>query len=486
MKHSLVLEDRAYPVLKWRLMQLGLFSANPSLFQQPSYAVKSRVSHADFKTFIDAIGNETVQVTKDNAVGLRSLCTEFLYSEIDAALDAILESGLSTTDLRVYDLQRENKRYAKVLIDLSSGFQSLSSDIMKKMGSMADRLDSLEGSVVTLTKRLDRMHALSKKIDSVSSHVEKVEKDVSNSVRKVEWKVCSASVEDADQSRFVKRNMCHTDASHKIFECTDTLSKIPGVVGVKVYGRNASDYLSSAVAIHRSLDHPAIIKLLAVCQGEAGLEVVMPLMPYSLEQVSKSEFAGSPVAGWNATAKSKVIFGIVYAMLYLHSRNYVHYGLTTESVFLDKNLEPKLDGFDQTTVAEGGYRDDLCLPPIYMAPEDIMDESRTNVDQKSDVFAFAVFVRLLFSLDLEFDGRLRHPTNTFRVFKCVTQGDRLIRPDSCPDRLWELIKECWDSEPGMRPSFANIAEVMSENIAEYTPPDTDFLSLREYINRISH
>lgn len=36
------------------------------------------------------------------------------------------------------------------------------------------------------------------------------------------------------------------------------------------------------------------------------------------------------------------------------------------------------------------------------------------------------------------------------------QKERLGRPASCPDSLWQLIESCWHQQPEMRPTFQEI------------------------------
>jgi hypothetical protein len=48
---------------------------------------------------------------------------------------------------------------------------------------------------------------------------------------------------------------------------------------------------------------------------------------------------------WDATMRSKAIFGIVAGMDDLHSRNIVHRDLRTDSSFFDPNLDPVIGDF---------------------------------------------------------------------------------------------------------------------------------------------
>ena len=53
-------------------------------------------------------------------------------------------------------------------------------------------------------------------------------------------------------------------------------------------------------------------------------------------------------SNWNDTKKLINIYGIASAMSYLHSHNILHRGLSSEAIFLDEHLYPKVSGFDNS------------------------------------------------------------------------------------------------------------------------------------------
>ena len=38
----------------------------------------------------------------------------------------------------------------------------------------------------------------------------------------------------------------------------------------------------------------------------------------------------------------------------------------------------------------------------------------------------------------------------------VDSGYRLAKPENCPDKIYELIKKCWEKDPVSRPCFKDI------------------------------
>ena len=40
----------------------------------------------------------------------------------------------------------------------------------------------------------------------------------------------------------------------------------------------------------------------------------------------------------------------------------------------------------------------------------------------------------------------------------MKDGNVMQKPDDCPDRLYELMNECWSRNPDHRPSFLDLCE----------------------------
>lgn len=42
------------------------------------------------------------------------------------------------------------------------------------------------------------------------------------------------------------------------------------------------------------------------------------------------------------------------------------------------------------------------------------------------------------------------------VFELIHKGERLPKPSICPDNIYDLMKNCWNESPELRPSFEMI------------------------------
>jgi hypothetical protein len=65
--------------------------------------------------------------------------------------------------------------------------------------------------------------------------------------------------------------------------------------------------------------------------------------------------------------------------------------------------------------------------------------------------------------------------STNDVITTVLSGQRLAKPESCPDSLYALMMECWKEDPEKRPSFKVICEQLSnEMFVSNQPQSTTF------------
>jgi Protein tyrosine and serine/threonine kinase len=48
------------------------------------------------------------------------------------------------------------------------------------------------------------------------------------------------------------------------------------------------------------------------------------------------------------------------------------------------------------------------------------------------------------------------------VVKRLRKGYRHPKPDACPDELYEIMMECWRSEPNERPTFEYLYQILDD------------------------
>ena len=232
--------------------------------------------------------------------------------------------------------------------------------------------------------------------------------------------------------------------------------------------------------------HPLIVELvgcgLIVDGTETEFFMAFKPSPYvTLDGVLSDEKRGLAVDGWDATSKSKCVFGIAAAMCVVHSRNSLHRNLKPANVQLDEHLEPVLGGLEFTREYDPNMTMSVGTP-FYMAPE--MWSGEDQYDNKIDVFSFAVLLHGFFTESKAMDDELQAPKSVFEIIRRVGSGVRLARAEGIPDFYWDLITRCWDQDPKKRPSFREIVALLHENTEKYIFPGADLAAVKEYESRI--
>lgn len=165
---------------------------------------------------------------------------------------------------------------------------------------------------------------------------------------------------------------------------------------------------------------------------------------------------------------------ISIGMEYLSQKGYVHRDLAARNILVDKGKKAKIGDFglcrysctDSIYVSKGGR-----LPFKWMALEAIKNYEFTP---KSDVWSFGV---LLFEI-ITLGGTPYPGTQPVDMETVLDSGKRMDRPENCPDQLYELMLNTWQSDPEKRYTFSQLAEKLRRFLESLTQ-DYSYLSLNQ-------
>ncbi|RTG87482.1 focal adhesion kinase 1 [Schistosoma bovis] len=217
-------------------------------------------------------------------------------------------------------------------------------------------------------------------------------------------------------------------------------------------------------------DHPHIIKLFGVCSDEP-IWLVM-------EYAALGELRHYLIAKQNELTIKQLLtysYQIVTALACLESKKCVHRDIAARNILVSRPDCVKLADFGMsliltdkndfqdssyfllsTQLAEQGRK----MPIKWMAPESL---HQRRFSSASDVWMFAVCIWEILSKGVKPFSNL---TNAEAVEQ-IARGVRLERPDKCPHSLYEILLQCWNANPTLRPTFSMLKPRIRELTIQY-------------------
>ena len=145
----------------------------------------------------------------------------------------------------------------------------------------------------------------------------------------------------------------------------------------------------------QSLEHPALIRILAYGQEQDRLYMVAPFMP-------GGSLAGRLRREWALEQTHNVVTEIGAGLAYLHEREMVHLNVSADSILFDEETRPRLSfGFGRIWRA---IDPSVTRGDPYVLPE----QNRLNyalTDPKIDVYAFGVVVWVMLLGELPYTDK---------------------------------------------------------------------------------
>ncbi|XP_012589621.1 PREDICTED: receptor-interacting serine/threonine-protein kinase 1 [Condylura cristata] len=243
------------------------------------------------------------------------------------------------------------------------------------------------------------------------------------------------------------------------------------VILKKVYtGPNCAEYNEALLEegkMMRRLRHSRVVELLGVIMEEGHYSLVLEFMEKgNLMRVLQAKIS-IPLS-----VKGRVIMETIEGMRYLHGEGVIHKDLKPENILVDNDFHIKIADLGVATFktwskltkeehneqkklhrsasrATGGT---LC----YMAPEHLNDINAKPSD-KSDVYSFAIVLWAIFASKAPYENAICEQ----QLIVCIKSGNRpdvAVILEFCPQEVISLMKQCWDGDPALRPTFVGIDE----------------------------
>ncbi|XP_008781707.1 serine/threonine-protein kinase STY13 [Phoenix dactylifera] len=150
----------------------------------------------------------------------------------------------------------------------------------------------------------------------------------------------------------------------------------------------------------------------------------------------------------------KQALDVARGMAYVHGLGFIHRDLKSDNllIFADKSIKIADFGVARIEVQTEGMTPETGTYR-WMAPEMIQHRP---YNQKVDVYSFGIVLWELITGMLPFQNM----TAVQAAFAVVNKGVRPIIPQDCLPALAEIMTRCWDANPDVRPTFAEVVRML--------------------------
>ena len=196
------------------------------------------------------------------------------------------------------------------------------------------------------------------------------------------------------------------------------------------------------------LHHPKLVQVYGACTKEEPVYIVMELM----KQGSLLEYLRGEGKSLKLPQLINIATHVATGMAYLEEQNCAHYNLAARNILVGEHLLCKVADFGLARVIDEDIYEantGAKFPIIWTAPEAAMYNRFTI---KSDVWSMGIVMYETITY-----GRFPYPGMTnAQVLEELQQGYRMPRPMGCPDKLYNVMLDCWREDPASRPTFETL------------------------------
>nr|BAD02482.1 enhanced disease resistance 1 [Delphinium hybrid cultivar] len=218
------------------------------------------------------------------------------------------------------------------------------------------------------------------------------------------------------------------------------------------YG-DALDEFRSEVRIMRRLRHPNIVLFVGAVTRPPNLSIVSEFLPRG----SLYRILHRPNCQIDEKRRIRMALDVAMGMNCLHTSipTIVHRDLKSLNLLVDDNWNVKVCDFGLSRLKHNTFLSSKSTAgtPEWMAPEVLRNEPS---NEKCDVYSFGVILWELATLRLPWTGM-----NQMQVVGAVGfQNRRLDIPKELDPLVATIIRECWQTDPNLRPSFSQLTAAL--------------------------
>ncbi|NP_001234768.2 CTR1-like protein kinase [Solanum lycopersicum] len=225
------------------------------------------------------------------------------------------------------------------------------------------------------------------------------------------------------------------------------------------------------VRIMRRLRHPNVVRFMGAITRPPHLSIITEFLPRG----SLYRIIHRPHFQIDERQRIKMALDVAKGMDCLHTSNptIVHRDLKSPNLLVDTDWNVKVCDFGLSRLKHNTFLSSKSTAgtPEWMAPEVLRNEPS---NEKCDIYSFGVILWELATLRLPWSGM-----NPMQVVGAVGfQNKRLEIPKELDPIVARIIWECWQTDPNLRPSFAQLTVALTPLQRLVIPAYVDQLNSR--------
>lgn len=231
-------------------------------------------------------------------------------------------------------------------------------------------------------------------------------------------------------------------------DCNGTEVAVKKFLDQDVSG-DALDQFKSEIEIMLRLRHPNVVLFMGAITRPPHFSILTEFLPRG----SLYRILHRPNLVLDEKRRLRMALDVAKGMNYLHTSHppVVHRDLKTPNLLVDRNWVVKVCDFGLSRMKHHTYLSSKSCAgtPEWMAPEVLRNEP---ANEKCDVYSFGVILWELTTTKIPWHGM-----NPMQVVGAVGfQNKRLEIPEEMDPGVAQIIRDCWQTEPHLRPSFSQL------------------------------
>jgi hypothetical protein len=216
----------------------------------------------------------------------------------------------------------------------------------------------------------------------------------------------------------------------------------------RVYGASghSEEFVAEAMA-HRSLLHPNVVQLMAICVDPPALVLEFMARGTLYATLHDKSFH------LEDSLRFAILGDIAAAMRYVHGKGLLHRDLKSLNVLLSDEYRAKVTDFGCAKSVSTAHTARVGTW-LWSAPEMLVGSA--GYSEKVDVYSFGIIAWEVMSRLAPFEDDEAFPGGPLAAMEYIRNGARPRVSEGWPEWVAGLMRRCWSGDPLLRPSFVDI------------------------------